>query len=168
MDANPISAKKQSTEVLFPITTSLCYLIKDGLVLLQYKKRGFGAGKWNGPGGKAEPGESVAQTAVRELTEETGLIAKAEDVKPIGELEFIWPAHLNQNQQCHLFVCTDFTGEAVETEEGRPQWFSFDDIPYDEMWEDDRLWFPQILAGTFVRYRFWFSEDNILLKYEKR
>jgi len=29
----------------------------------------------------------------------------------------------------------------------RPQWFDFADIPYDQMWEDDRLWLPMVLQG---------------------
>ena len=34
-------------------------------ILLGMKKRGFGAGKWNGFGGKLEPGESVQEAAKR-------------------------------------------------------------------------------------------------------
>lgn len=37
---------------------TLCYLLKDDQVLLAMKKRGFGEGKWNGPGGKVEKGET--------------------------------------------------------------------------------------------------------------
>jgi len=29
----------------------------------------------------------------------------------------------------------------------RPQWFAFSDIPYDQMWEDDRIWLPMLLNG---------------------
>jgi 8-oxo-dGTP pyrophosphatase MutT (NUDIX family) len=42
-------------------------------ILLGLKKRGFGAGKWNGFGGKVEPGESIVQGARRELLEESFL-----------------------------------------------------------------------------------------------
>ena len=34
---------------------NLCFIVKDGSVLLIRKKRGLGAGKVNGPGGKIEP-----------------------------------------------------------------------------------------------------------------
>lgn len=33
------------------------------LVLLGMKKRGFGAGKWNGFGGKVQPGETIEEAA---------------------------------------------------------------------------------------------------------
>ncbi|HBY09281.1 MAG TPA: hypothetical protein DEH22_16440, partial [Chloroflexi bacterium] len=42
-------------------------------VLLGYKKIGFGQGKYTGFGGKVEPGETVAEAALRELTEETSV-----------------------------------------------------------------------------------------------
>lgn len=35
------------------------------LVLLGMKKRGFGAGKWNGFGGKVQPGETIEEAARR-------------------------------------------------------------------------------------------------------
>lgn len=36
-----------------------------GDILLGLKKRGFGEGKWNGFGGKVEPGETIHQAAAR-------------------------------------------------------------------------------------------------------
>ena len=56
--------------------TSLVYPIrKDGRILLGHKRRGMGAGKWNGFGGKREDGETMRECAARELFEESGLIA---------------------------------------------------------------------------------------------
>lgn len=54
-----------------------CIVIEDeqGRILLQ--KRG-GCGKWGLPGGIAELGESLEETALRELYEETGLIGKVD------------------------------------------------------------------------------------------
>jgi len=46
-----------------------------GRVLLGLKKRGFGAGKLNGFGGKVEPGETLRAAALREMREESGLRA---------------------------------------------------------------------------------------------
>ena len=52
---------------------TLCYLLKDDEVLLIRKKRGIGAGKINGPGGKVDPGETPLEAAVRETREEVGV-----------------------------------------------------------------------------------------------
>jgi hypothetical protein len=39
----------------------------------------------------------------------------------------------------------------TESEEMRPQWWDFDQVPFDSMWADDPLWFPLLLAGkSFV------------------
>ena len=46
---------------------TLVFLRAGKQVLLGMKKRGFGVGKWNGFGGKLEPGESFAEGAVREV-----------------------------------------------------------------------------------------------------
>ncbi len=44
---------------------TLVFLVDDDRVLLGMKKRGFGAGKWNGFGGKVEPGETIEEAAIR-------------------------------------------------------------------------------------------------------
>ena len=47
---------------------NLCFIVKGGRVLLIRKKRGLGAGKVNGPGGKIEPGETSMESAIREVS----------------------------------------------------------------------------------------------------
>jgi 8-oxo-dGTP diphosphatase len=59
---------------------------------------------------------------------------------------------------CTVFLAHAFTGEPVETSEAVPIWFDFDQIPYDEMWEDDRHWLPHVLAGG--RFIAWFDFDG--------
>jgi 8-oxo-dGTP diphosphatase len=56
---------------------SLCFIVREEKILLIHKKRGFGAGKINGPGGKIDPGETPLESALRETFEE--LV-----IKPLG------------------------------------------------------------------------------------
>ena len=56
---------------------TLCYIIKNGKILLIKKKKGLGAGVWNGPGGKIESGESVQDCAKRETYEEVNVVPEA-------------------------------------------------------------------------------------------
>lgn len=72
--------------------TSLVYPVrKDGRILLGHKRRGMGAGKWNGFGGKREDGETMRECAARELFEESGLIADPKAFEAAGDLYFHQP-----------------------------------------------------------------------------
>ena len=44
---------------------SLIMVRKETEILLGFKKRGFGIGKWNGFGGKLEPNENIYECALR-------------------------------------------------------------------------------------------------------
>lgn len=46
---------------------TLVLIVQPGRVLLGMKKRGFGAGKWNGFGGKVQPGETIEDAARRQV-----------------------------------------------------------------------------------------------------
>jgi len=56
-----------------PIIGVGAVIIKDGKILLEKRKNDPGKGKWSIPGGLVELGESVEQTVIREVREETGL-----------------------------------------------------------------------------------------------
>lgn len=146
--------------------TTLCYIINDNSeVLLIMKKRGFGAGKYNGPGGKVKAGEDPRQAAVREIKEEVGL--EIADPKELGFIEFVWPKGKEDwNQRCHIYLTRNFSGAPCESEECRPQWFALDRIPYDQMWDDDQYWYPDALAGREVKKRFYFDEAGKVLRFE--
>lgn len=55
----------QAGEMLSPKLLTLVLVVRPGRVLLGMKKRGFGAGKWNGFGGKVQPGETIEDGARR-------------------------------------------------------------------------------------------------------
>ena len=133
---------------------NLCFIVKHGKVLLIRKKRGLGAGKINGPGGKLEPGESARDAAVREVQEEIGVTPL--DLEDRGELHFQFAD--GYSLHCAVFVAQDLEGEPIETAEATPFWVSTDALPLDEMWEDDRYWLPQVLAGQ--RFQGWFLFDG--------
>ena len=61
---------------------SLCFLVdkKNKRVLMGMKKRGFGAGKYNGFGGKVEAGETIEEAVIRELWEESGVNTYPESI----------------------------------------------------------------------------------------
>ncbi len=137
---------------------TLTFIREGDRVLLIRKKRGLGAGKVNGPGGRLEPGEATLACAVREVEEELG-------VTPL-DLEFRGE-HLFQfvdgySIHVHVFVASGHEGTAKETDEAAPLWTAVDEIPWGEMWEDDQLWLPHVLAGRTVHGRYVFDDDRML------
>jgi 8-oxo-dGTP diphosphatase len=137
---------------------TLCFVIKDGRILLIHKKRGLGAGKINGPGGRIEPGESPLECAIRETHEELGI--EVLDVHRRGELHFQFLD--GYSLHCTVFVAGDLRGEPVETDEALPLWTSVEEIPYDRMWEDDRHWLPGVVEGGSFRGYFRFDGEKML------
>ena len=128
-------------------------------VLLGYKKRGFGAGKYTGIGGKIEPGETVRAAAVREMHEETGVVISPQDLVDAGHLTFYFPARPQWNLTTRIFVGHRWQGEPIETGEIRPVWFEIDHLPFDTMWDDATYWYPYVLKNKCVRATFTFSTD---------
>jgi 8-oxo-dGTP diphosphatase len=124
---------------------TVLFLLRDNEILLAMKKRGFGAGKWNGAGGKAEPGETITQTAIRECQEEIGITPLCPQL--LGDIRFHMSHDPDFGHHAHVFTATAWEGEPTETEEMRPQWFTHQDIPYHTMWADDPLWLPLVLQG---------------------
>lgn len=142
---------------------TLCIIHNHPQVLLGMKKRGFGAGRWNGFGGKVSEGESVENAARRELQEEAGISVK--DLDKVGLIEFEFKGN-PEILEVHIFRTEQFQGEPSESEEMRPQWFHIDDIPFDAMWPDDKHWFPLFLNGKKFKGRFLFGESDAILEQE--
>jgi 8-oxo-dGTP diphosphatase len=142
----------------------LCFLLRDGEVLLIRKKKGFGAGKINGVGGRVEPGERPEEAAVREVFEEVGV--RVRSLEPAGTLEF-YSIDSEPDWLIHVFLSRDFEGEPRESEEASPRWYRVGELPLEEMWEDDRVWLRYALSGKRVEGRFWYDREySRLLKWE--
>ncbi len=126
-----------------PTMRGTLLFVRDGdQVLLIRKRRGLGAGKINGPGGKLEPGVTAHDPIER------------------GELYFQFVDGLRLHVL--VFDATAFSGEPVDTEEAFPLWVAEREIPYHEMWADDRVWLPHMLAGRPFVLRAVFEGDAML------
>eukprot|EP01041_Mallomonas_annulata_P012838 gene12838-27068_t len=112
-------------------------------ILLGIKKYGFGKGKIVTFGGKIENGETEDSASIRELFEECHLISKS--VKRRGILTFEMSDH-NMILHMTIFECNDFIGDAIETNEMIPLWFAENNIPFENMWPDSKLWLPHFMS----------------------
>lgn len=134
---------------------TLLFVVRDEEILLIRKKRGLGAGKVNGPGGRLEAGEGPVDAAIREVQEE--LCVTPTGIRGYGELLF----QFVDGYSIHVWVyrADDCQGTPQETDEAIPLWTPVDRIPFDEMWADDVVWLPQMLQGKHFHGRFIFDND---------
>jgi len=125
------------------------------------KKRGFGMNRWNGMGGKVQPGEGIEEAAIRETQEESHALPQT--LSKVAEIVFLFPHHPDWDQRMHVYCCESWQREVSESEEMKPEWFPIHAIPYDTMWPDDTYWLPEVLAGKRVSAQFTFGENDVVL-----
>lgn len=142
--------------------TTLVYLLTEDRVCLGKKKRGFGEGLWNGYGGKVVEGETIKEGAIRELKEESEVAVDETALEQVALLNFFFED--GKEIETHVFFIREWNGEPKETEEMSPLWFSFKDIPYKNMWEDDEYWMPKALKGEKQSGKIWFDESGAHIK----
>lgn len=141
--------------------TTLCYPInKRQEVLLGRKKRGFGADKYNGFGGKIQEGESFRACAVREVQEEVALLVKEADLQAVALFDFVFPYAPELTHLGYVYTFDVYEGVPLESEEMEPQWFTVEEFPYDNMWKGDRTWVPLLWQGKKLKGKIVFGEDN--------
>ena len=138
-----------------PKEMTLGFVVRDGQVLLIEKKRGLGAGKVNGFGGKVEAGETELRCMIREGKEEVGI--ELHNPQKMADLHFSRPD--GEDIHVAVFVAKSFSGELRETEEAKPVWYDQKKLPFGRMWADDPFWLPLVLQGKKVIGRFAFSAN---------
>lgn len=118
------------TEPVRPVLAASAAVFRDARVLLARRGRGPGHGLWSLPGGKVEPGETLAEAAAREVMEEVAVeaeilaVAAARDIIVRGE---------DQGLLAHYVVIAHAarwrSGEPVSGEEAlEVGWFAPEDV----------------------------------------
>lgn len=131
------------------ILTNLC-LIEDtstNKVVLQYRSPERYK-KWSGyafPGGHIEEGESIAESVIREVYEETGLTITAPKLVAVKD----WEPDEGGRYIVFCYKATRFSGQLRSSEEGEVSWvekdqlekldLSYDMLPLLEVMEDPDL-----------------------------
>ncbi len=136
---------------------TLAMVCDDNRILLGMKKTGFGAGRFNGFGGKVELGEDIITAAKRELHEECNI--EALEIRKVGTLDFSFESE-PKLMEVHIFKVTKYQGQPIETDEMKPEWFDFDKIPFTQMWSDDEHWFPYMLKNQPFKGAFHFDQPS--------
>ena len=102
--------------------TTLCLIRRGGEILLQDRLKK----DWPGltlPGGHVEPGESIVDSVIREMKEETGLTIKNPRLKGIKQFPIDGGRYI-----VFLFEATEFEGEPQSSEEGRVDWYRREEV----------------------------------------
>jgi 8-oxo-dGTP diphosphatase len=142
----------------------LCFLFRpvDGTkqVLLGLKRTGFGTGRVMALGGKIDGGETAIGAAVREVSEESGIVLPPEELQDAGRIRWSFPSAPEWNMAAFLFTADAGNADAVPSLEIEPCWYGLDDIPWDAMWKDAPYWLPTLLAGRRVEACIAMDTDN--------
>lgn len=138
----------------------ICYIVDEeqGKVLLIHKKTGLGKGKVNAPGGRIEPGETPRDAAVRECIEEVCMTPKNLEKR----IELYFQFTDGYSLRGEGYFCASWQGNPRETKEAKPFWCPMEEIPFDQMWEDDIHWLPRALKGERLRGYYIFDGDSML------
>lgn len=143
---------------------TVVYLLKDGKICLAKKKQHVHTkdGKeldnskttWNGYGGKSEDvDKTIRDTAIRELFDESGVVANNKDLIPVGRLNFFWPDNESDtsNMDVYFFFLKTWKEEPKETNEmGEPFFFEFKNVPYHEMLPADKVFLPRLISKEVI------------------
>jgi 8-oxo-dGTP pyrophosphatase MutT (NUDIX family) len=129
-------------------------------ILLAMKKRGFGKGKWNGVGGKLHDDETIKEAAIRETAEEISVKINEKDLVNTAIIDFFFENKKEFDQQVLIFFTDKWQGEPTESEEMKPEWHSYSELPFENMWVDDPQWLPRVIAGEKLKAKFIFNNDG--------
>lgn len=141
---------------------TLCYVRRPGQTLMIHrikKQDDMHAGKWNGLGGKLEPGETPEDCVIREVFEESGLTIRSPRLH--GLLTF--PAFANdEDWYAFVFTATLFTGETLDSSEGVLRWIDDADLLELPLWEGDRIFIPWLRHERFFSARFVYTNGRLV------
>ena len=133
------------------ILATLVYVRQQGSTLMIHKRRGPQRGKWNGLGGKFEPGETPEACARREVLEEAGLVAR--ELRLRGFITF--PLFdTEQDWYVFVFTCERFSGEPRSSDEGDLHWIPDRALPDLDLHEGDRVFLPWLDRDEFFSAEF--------------
>jgi len=142
------------------ILATLCYVKRDGCTLMVYRNKkpnDIHEGKWNGLGGKFEAGETPEECVIREILEESGL--SIHNPKMRGLLMF--PAFKGNDWYVFVFTATEFSGDLIDSPEGRLEWIPDEKILDLPLWESDHIFMPWIQEGKFFSAKFEYEGDTM-------
>ena len=143
---------------------TLCYVqdkkSNSTLMIHRVKKENdYHQGKWNGLGGKFEIGESPEECALREIKEESGLIAKS--IKMKGFITFPIFDGI-EDWYVFLFIIDDYEGDLIASNEGNLAWIPNEQLTEINLWEGDKIFIPWLFEERFFSAKFVYKDGRYI------
>lgn len=140
---------------------TLCYIKKNGQTLMMHRikrKDDLHFGKWNGLGGKMQPGETPEECVIREIEEESGLLIKDPLLK--GFLTF---PSFDKWDDWYVFVFTAcrFKGKLLDSAEGYLKWVDDCGLLKLDLWEGDHIFLPWLQDKKFFSAKFNYQNGRL-------
>lgn len=140
---------------------TLCYVMHENKTLMLYrnkKENDIHEGKWNGLGGKFEKGETPEECVIREVKEESGLEIKNPKLHgiitfPMFDGEKDW--------YVFMFTVNEFSGNLIESNEGKLEWIPNDKLLDLNLWEGDRIFIPWLFQEKYFSAKFIYENKKL-------
>jgi 8-oxo-dGTP diphosphatase len=141
---------------------TLCYIKKNNKTLMLHrikKDKDMHKNKWNGLGGKFEPGESPNECVIREVMEESGLIITNPKLKGI----ITFPAFDGiDDWYVFVFIANEFSGELIDSNEGKLEWINDDKLLDLNLWEGDKVFLKWLDKDEFFSAKFIYDKGRLI------
>jgi len=140
---------------------TLCYVKQGNKTLMLHRVKRVNdihAGKWNGLGGKFEPGESPEQCVIREVREESGLLIQ----RPRYHGLLVFSDFKDDDWYVWVFTTTEFSGALSDSSEGRLQWIPDAELTSLPLWPSDHIFLPWLKKEQVFSARFQYHGEAML------
>lgn len=135
-------------------------------VLLLHRNKEPNKGLWVAPGGKLERYEAPLECAIRELREETGLIAYHMTLR--GLITEVSPRD-DYQWLLFIYVTDEAQGELIQCQEGQLAWVDVDAVSLLPIPQADAIFFPRVIndGGSVYQARYVYDDDLCLVHVEE-
>lgn len=124
----------------------VCLLFKEERYLLALIEYSQSNQKWNGIGGFVNENESLQDAVSREMQEEIAISIDKKSLKYVGKVIE------NEVFTLHVFISDKWQGslQIKDPTIKKLEWFTPQEMPYEQMWPDNAYWLPEILSGKTI------------------